>query len=138
MLLGSSWEILVSVQFLLCSLRFWIFHLNIWNGSPSDRIFLIRFLERKILIWECLASPILIFLFRFMERKILIWEFFVCFIVFISVNDKEVFDLRVLGFANINIFITIFGKEIFDLRVLGRGPRRAFRHFSYFIWFKTI
>ena len=36
-------------------------------------------------------------------------------------NDKEVFDLRVLGFAYINIFITINDKETFDLRVLGRG-----------------
>ena len=36
-------------------------------------------------------------------------------------NGKEVFDLRVLGFAHINIFITVNGEETFDLRVLGRG-----------------
>ena len=36
---------------------------------------------------------------------------FAYYIIFITVNDKEDFDLGVLGFAHINIFVTIYGKE---------------------------
>ena len=47
-------------------------------------------------------------------------------------NGKEVFDLRVLGFAHINIFITVNEEETSDLGVLGRGPRRTFRYLMRF------
>ena len=36
-------------------------------------------------------------------------------------NDKEVFDLRVFGFADYIIFNSVFGEEDLEIRVLGRG-----------------
>ena len=57
---------------------------------------------------------------------------FACYIIFNSVFRKEVFDLRMLGFNGYDIFISIFGEETFDLRVLGRGPRRANSDFISF------
>lgn len=55
-------------------------------------------------------------------------------------NEKEDFDLGVLGFAHINIFITIYGEEELNLRVLGRGRRRANSDFIsfYIILLKKI
>lgn len=41
--------------------------------------------------------------------------------IFITVDEEEIFDLRVLGFAYYIIFNSVFRKEVFDLRVLGRG-----------------
>lgn len=54
---------------------------------------------------------------------------FAYYIIFIAVNDKEIFDLRVLGFAYYIILISINGEEDLEMEVLGRGPRRANRYF---------
>lgn len=50
----------------------------------------------------------------------------------VTIYGEEELNLGVLGFAYYIIFISVNDKEVFDLRVLGRGRRRANSDFISF------